>query len=114
MSPERQPNYPAQPLRPAEVLAAKVETIPDEAFIAMNGLITERLHGEFARVTVKALIGRMVELGLDRKEIKQRGWDRLGSIYKEAGWEVTYNSPSMDDNDYDPYYYFKTKGTRSW
>jgi hypothetical protein len=116
MAPEAGPDYPNRPIRPEEVLATKAETFPDEVYIAVNGLIAEQLHGQYARLTVKALVKRMEELGLDGKEVKRRGWDRVGAIYKQAGWDVTYHYPSWydDDRDFDPYYYFGTKGPRSW
>lgn len=115
MSLENQPNYPNQPLRPDEVLSVKAETFPQEVYIAVNGLLAERLHGQFAQISIKGLIARMEQLGLDKKEIVERGWDRVGAVYKQAGWDVDYHAPSMDDAyDFDPYYRFNTQGPRSW
>ncbi len=114
MSPEARSNYPSEPMRPGEVLSIKAETFPEEVFIAVNGLITERLHGQYAQFTVKALVSRMEELGLEKSEVKKRGWDKVGAVYKQAGWDVHYSYPGSDDRDYDPYYSFGTKGERSW
>ena len=116
MAPEQHPSYPHRPMRPEEVHGVQMETFPEEVFVAVNGLIAERRLGELSRFTVKALRERMVELGLDQKEIGQRGWDRIGAIYQQAGWEVSYHSPSAwdDGRDYDPYYVFKSTGHRSW
>lgn len=115
MSPETHPTYPNRPLRPDEVLATKAETFPEEVYIAVNGLIAERLHGQYAQFTIKALRKRMIELGLDKQEISDRGWDRVGSIYESAGWNVNYCYPSSDDDsDYEPYYIFDTQSVRSW
>lgn len=114
MSPETSPNYPSAPIRPEDVLAVKMESFPDEVFIAVNGLIAERLQGQYAHITQKDIRQRMEELGLDKAEAKRRGWDDVGAIYQQAGWGVSYHSPGMDDNDYEPYYTFNTKGPRSW
>jgi len=114
MSPEVQPEYPAKPMTPHEVVSVKAESLPDEVFIAVNGLIAERLSGTYARFTVKALQKRMVELGLDGKEIRERNWDRVGSVYKQAGWKVNYFSPHAESLDFDPYYTFDTNGPRNW
>ncbi len=114
MSPEAAPNYPNKPIRPDEILSIKAETFPEEVFIAVNGLIIERMHGQYARFTVKALRRRMEELGLDRQDITERNYDRVGAVYQQAGWDVSYHSPSYEDRDYDPYYTFGTKGPRSW
>lgn len=114
MSPESQPNYPNKPIRPDEVLATKAETFPEEVFIAVNGLIAERLRGQYAKLTIRALRKRMIELGLDKQEIEERGWDRVGAVYEQAGWEVSFHSPGYDDRDFDPYYSFHTKGSRCW
>lgn len=114
MSPEFEPNYPAQPITPDEVLKVKAETLPEEVFIAVNGLIAERLHGQYAKFSVKALVKRMTELGLEEEEINKRNWNRIGSIYQNAGWDVSFRSPGLDDNDFDPYYSFNTKGARNW
>lgn len=113
MSPE-QPNYPTQPIRPNEVLAVKRETLPGEVFVAVNGLIAERLQGQYARITINGLMKRMEELGLEKQEIKERGWHKVGSVYEEAGWNVSYHSPSGDDLDFEPYYRFNTQGPQGW
>lgn len=115
MSHEINHQYPNRPLGPEELLATQMETLPEEVFMAVNGLIAERLRGKYARFTVNALRKRMTELGLDQDEIVERGWDRIGSIYKSAGWEVRYNTPASDDDiDFEPYYYFTTNGQRRW
>ncbi len=114
MGPEIQPNYPTTPIAPANILEVRAETLPEEVYIAVNGLIAEKLHGQIARFTIKALTKRMVELGLDENEIKQRNWTRIGSVYKEMGWKVQYIYPSEDDRDFDSYYYFDSSGPRSW
>ena len=100
MSPESYPDYPAKPVRPDEIIATRINTFPDEVFIAVNGLIAERLHGQYATFTINALRKRMEVLGLDKQEIKEKGWDRIGSIYEQNGWKVYYHSPSMDDSDF--------------
>ncbi len=114
MKPESAPNYPAVPISPDEVLGVKAESFPEEVYIAVNGLIAERIQGQYARFTVKALVKRMVALGLEETEVRQRNWQQVGAIYQKAGWEVSYRSPGMDDNDFEPYYSFHTKGARSW
>jgi len=115
MSPETGPNYPTHPIRPEEVLATKIESFPEEVFIAVNGLIAECLVGQRARIERKTIIKRLVELGLDGTEAEKRGWDRVGAIYKQAGWDVSYNYPSLDSvRDFDPYYIFNTQGPGSW
>lgn len=115
MPQESLPNYPNRPLRPEEVLSVKAETFPEEVYIAVNGLLAERLHGQYAQISIKGLINRMVQLGLDKKEIKERGWEKVGAVYEQAGWNVDYHGPSMDDvYDFDPYYSFNTQGPRSW
>lgn len=80
-------------------------------FIAVNGLIAEKMVGRYAKVPVTELIGRMVTLGLDKKEIKKRGWSNIGSLYEKAGWDVSYSSLSWDDDGpgFDPYYTFSSE-----
>jgi hypothetical protein len=114
MSAEVRLNYPSKPLQPQEVLAVKAETFPEEVYIAVNGLIAERLSGQIATFTIKALKSRIVELGLDKAEIEERGWHKVGAIYKQAGWNVHLHYPSEDDRDFDPYYSFDSQGPRSW
>jgi len=114
MSPENQPHYPNRPIVPEDVLRVRAESFPDEVYVAVNGLIAERLQGQYALISVKGLVQRMVELGLDRKEIKEKGWDKVGAVYKQAGWKVEYIGQSIDDvYDFDPYYSFNSQGPRS-
>ncbi len=115
MSPEIAPHYPNKPISPAEVLSTKAESFPEEVYIAVNGLITECMQGQYAKFTVKALTKRMEELGLNGKEIRERNWHQVGAVYEQAGWEVHYHYPDSEaTRGFDPYYTFYTKGPRSW
>lgn len=35
--------------------------------------------------------------------------DAMERLYQENWWKVTYNSPSWDDRDFDPYFIFQAK-----
>jgi hypothetical protein len=114
MPPNTEPRYPARVMSPDEVLDVKAETLPDEVYIAVNGLIAESLSGQYANVTITALRKRLRDMGLSTKEVRERSWDQVGAVYKKAGWDVSVHYPGEDSNDFAPYYSFKTQGQRSW
>lgn len=93
MSPKAINEFPGRVLSPSELVAERGQHFPDEVFVAVNGLIAERLEGQYADITLKALANRMVKLGLKRADIRKNNWDQVGSIYKSAGWDVKYYSP---------------------
>lgn len=95
-------------LKPEEVVKARKESLPNAALEAFNQLITENFNGHGATVYQKDVVALMVEKGLDRDEIYQRGWLDVEDIYRQAGWKVIYDKPGYNEN-YEAFFTFSKK-----
>lgn len=104
MSPEQRRG----PVSPSEAKELQTEQIPEEVFIVFNGLIAQNLRRGYSRVKQKEVMGQLKERGLEVKDIYDKHWLDVEDSYREAGWEVKYDSPSYGDNDFDPYFEFIT------
>jgi len=82
-----------KPIRPEDVGEGKWELFPDAVIEAFNELITENFVNGSATVKQGDAVKRMVEKGLDRKEINDKGWLNVEEAFKLAGWDVSYDGP---------------------
>ncbi len=94
-----------KPIKPNQVAETKKTTIPDEVFQAFNELITENFRGNSATVTQPDAVKRMVDKGLNRNDIYEKGWLDIEEVYELAGWNVKYDRPGWDET-YEPYFVF--------
>lgn len=86
-----------QPLKPFEVLPAKLEIMPDDVLRVFNELIASKFANGKARVLQKDVVNQLVELGYDKNEIYTNHWLDVEEIYESAGWKVTYDKPAYNE-----------------
>ncbi len=96
-----------RPIAPDEVLEVKIEQLPNEVLQTFNSAIAENVRHGLARILQKDIVAALEGLGMNRQEIYKRHWLDVEDIYRQAGWEVKYDSPSYGDNDFEPYFVFK-------
>ena len=104
-----------QPIKPEEIQAKKIATIPNAVLQAVNELIALKWDGMCAEVRREHIFKRYFEIthGNDNHENR----DRLISdhaldvefAYGKEGWDVKYVYPGMGDYDFEPHYTFKVK-----
>lgn len=90
-----------KPIRPQDLKL----NIPQEVINVINDLIIKNWNGIVGScVTVKM---KEVKRGLEQVGKYDERWLNFENAYQSSGWNVTYNQPSIGDNDFDPYYEFK-------
>ena len=94
------------PLKPEEV----VHMIPDFVIAAVNKLLQEHWDGNQAIIKqddIMAIISSNDENDErpSKQEIYDRHWLDFEKIYREAGWNVLYDRPAIDEN-FKPYFKF--------
>lgn len=94
-----------QPLKPSEILPAKLELMPDEVMQVFNDLIAVNFTRGKARVLQKDVVNRLVALGHSANDIYKNHWLDVEGIYKTAGWKVIYDKPAYNET-YDAYFEF--------
>jgi hypothetical protein len=104
MSPERSHG----PLSPSEAADLQTEQIPDEVFIAFNGLIARNLRGGRAFVFQKDVVEILEQQGIDRQQVYKTHWLDVEDSYRATGWDVKYDKPGFNET-YEPNFTFIVK-----
>lgn len=86
-----------QPIRPEEVIGAKLKSIPDSVIETFNTLIVQNGTSGAAVIKQGDVIALLKEKGLDPREIYNKGWLDVEDIYRKAGWDVTYDNPGYNE-----------------
>ena len=88
-----------KPLTPEEAKELKIFSIPNEVISVFNDLLVEKLNTD-GRATIyqdEALERIIQKTGVDRSTVFHKKWLDIESTYQAAGWRVTYDSPSYDE-----------------
>jgi hypothetical protein len=93
------------PLKPTEILPAKLELMPDDVMKVFNDCIAGNFTNGNARVLQKDVVNRLVALGYDKNEIYSNHWLDVEEIYESVGWKVVYDKPGYNE-DYDASFQF--------
>lgn len=89
----------AEPIRPEDVPALKVVSIPGEVFEVFNELIIKNYsQGGTSVVHQSAVINALEDRGTPRNTVYQNGWLDVEDAYEEAGWDVKYDKPAYNES----------------
>jgi len=100
------------PISPNDITPAKKLALPDEVVEAFNHLLAKNFSGGRARITQNEAIAEIqrrwlqnhsAELG--RHDIFDRRWLDVEPLYREQGWEVSYDKPGYNER-YGAYFIF--------
>ena len=86
-----------KPIRPGDVGAEKGKHIPAAVFDAFNTEIAKHFSSGSAIVKQETVLMRLVEGGMQRREIFDAGWLNIEEAYKDVGWKVTYDKPGFNE-----------------
>ena len=90
----------SRPIRPEEVVCTG---IPDNVIEAFNELIQENIRGKQAVILQEEIIYRILSKYLDeptitRETIYENDWLDVEDLFRDAGWQVVYDKPSLYDS----------------
>ena len=92
-----------KPISPNDVVLARV--FPDEVIQAFNELITQNYSHGRAVLSQAAIVERLMELGIPRPAIFEKGFLDVEDVYRAEGWFVDYDKPGFNES-YEPTFYF--------
>lgn len=93
------------PIRPDQVK----KKIPSEVIQIVNDLISEAWDGKRATIKQNAIVAKICDrLNVKREFVFAKGWLDFEILFENAGWEVTYDRPSIGDT-YEAYFRFEKK-----
>ena len=97
-----------RPITPEEVRKSRITYIPDIVFEAINELIIKHFDGKESIVKQDEILDKICteETGLTHNMVFDFHFLDIEDIYREQGWEVTYDKPTYCE-DYDAYFKFE-------
>ena len=110
----------AKPISPDEVNIWKAEILPEEVITAFNNIIAKNWDGIFSRFKQDEVIDEIVRLapkdlpvegcyewhsGKSKSYILDNHWLDVEGIYREEGWDVTYDKPGYNES-YESFFKF--------
>ena len=75
-----------------------MKDFPDAVFDAFNELIAQKFSGGSATIKQDDVVALMVQKGLDRQEIFDKGWLDVERVYRSQGWKVQYDKPGYNES----------------
>lgn len=101
-----------KPITPQQALENIEKAFPDFVIEAVNNCINQNYFGKpsftIKQDEIMKEILRLAPKGTTRQEVFDKHWMDFEEVYRKAGWKVTYDSPSWDEN-YDEFYKFEIK-----
>lgn len=102
MTPERR-----SPVKPSEVAERQAEVFPDEVIRVVNEFLLSTGGGKRVVIKQRDIVKRLVALGIKEKDIYQNHWLDFESMYRVAGWKVSFDKPGFNEQYYEPYFVFE-------
>lgn len=89
---------PQRAMSPQEIAEKHIAEIPDEVFVAFNGLIAQKYSKGRATVMQNAVLERLAELEVDRAKVFENRWLDVEDSYRTQGWDVEYWKPGFNES----------------
>lgn len=100
----------SKPITPEQAKEKFTKRIPDIIIDAINDLIVEHYSPIKRSATIKQdeILNRISDT-YSRQTVFDNNWLDIEDIYREQGWDVTYEKPTYGDSDFPPYFTFKER-----
>jgi hypothetical protein len=86
------------PIRPSEVLSAKISRIPKESIAAFNDAIVSNWDGTRATIRQTDICEEVAaRIGVSRKAVFDNHWLDVEGIFRIAGRDVRYDKPGFNE-----------------
>lgn len=88
-----------QPITPQEVGTGAFEHLPEEVIEIFNGFIEDKWNGKESFFTQDEVMEALEErFMLNREVLFDRRYLDVEGVYRNAGWKVQYESPSIGES----------------
>lgn len=89
-----------RPIKPEEVRAKRLDSIPPIIFETINTMICEKFDGKSATLKQEDILNRVCNecSSLTRQEIFSKHYLDIEPFYREQGWKVEYYKPGYNEN----------------
>lgn len=88
-----------KPITPSEVVAERINQLPDQVIDCWNKTIIQKFDGHCA-IIPQNLIVQLLASRMDcaRQTVFDNGWLDIESLYIKNGWKVEYDKPAYNEN----------------
>ena len=98
------------PITPDQAHERRQQTLPAAIIDVFNELIARNYNGRTATVSQDEAADLIAErLSISRQQVFDLHYLDVESFYREAGWDVKYDSPGYADANFPPYFQFRRK-----
>ena len=98
------------PITPDQAHERRQQTLPAAIIEVFNELIARNYNGRTATVSQDEAANLIAErLSISRQQVFDLHYLDVESFYREAGWDVKYDSPGYADATFPPYFQFRRK-----
>jgi hypothetical protein len=101
-----------KPISPSEIASQKLKDIPSFVFSIVNKRLAAKYVDGIFEVTIKQddiiadILAHKPEM--IRRDVFDNGWLNIEEVYRQAGWDVHYDSPGYNES-YDAFFKFTPK-----
>jgi hypothetical protein len=95
-----------KPIRPDEITEKKEQSFPDAVLESFNEIIVQNYYQGQASFKLGDVVKIMLSKGLRRKDIFDKHYLDVESVYRAQGWKVEFDSPGYNET-YPATYTFK-------
>lgn len=91
-----------KPIKPSELVAKRLEQIPESVIDCWNNIIAEKWNPTSKRSCV--LQDEIIDLilqrhpDIERITVFDKHWLDIEDLYREQGWKVVYDKPHYSEN----------------
>ena len=99
----------AKPIKPSEIVEAKVKLFPDFVLETWNAAIAKNWANNRSLIKQPNMIVALIAASpksIDRSDVFDNNWLDIEDVYRADGWKVEYDKPGYNES-YDAYFVFK-------
>lgn len=95
-----------KPIKPDEITGKKEQSFPNAVLESFNEIIVQNCYQGQASFKMDDVVKLMVSKGLKRKDIFDKHYLDVESVYRAQGWKVEFDNPGYNET-YPATYTFK-------
>lgn len=98
-------------ISPTEIIGDLENIIPNAIIQAVNELLKKEFRGHSASIKQKDIVSKAIELdsSLTKTIIDKKRYLDFETIFRAAGWNVSYCKPDYTESHFDAYFTFEPK-----
>ena len=98
-----------RPIQPHQITGQRERDAFNAVIEVVNELLQRKMRGNLAVILQREIVDALIARGYSEADIRTNRLLDFESVYEANGWEVVYNKPGFNENNYEPRFEFKAK-----